>query len=377
MNTIFRTILFLGGLFWMSTLLADEHQPSDEKEADAEHEIAHKNEIFLETSRLEAAGIKVETLSAKKHFYSLYAPGEVKANGYKSYLVAPRVDSIVVDRKSSLGDIVQAGDPVVTLFSEAMSLAQAEFLVASSNWERAKKLAAGTVSESQLVEIRSQYQAAYGKLIALGLTTDAIQKIPKQADSSFGQYDLVAPSDGIVLQDEFIQGQQINAGETLILIADENELWVEANISPDLPVSLSRDSMATIELNGLKLPADIIQQAHTVNPVTRTRVVRLLVKNNSHKLHSGMFVTVSFQLKLKNKVIAVPEDALIRDPDGDWMVFVESEANRFRPVEVTRGRPVANLREIFGISEGTKVVTAGAFFIASEINKGGFDPHNH
>ena len=45
--------------------------------------------------------------------------------------------------------------------------------------------------------------------------------------------------------------------------------------------------------------------------------------------------------------------------------------------EVTLGRSFGDYREVFDIEAGLEVVTQGAFFIASQLAKGGFDPHNH
>jgi len=68
---------------------------------------------------------------------------------------------------------------------------------------------------------------------------------------------------------------------------------------------------------------------------------------------------------------------LIRSADGDWVVFVEDHPGEFKAVEVEIGRAFGNYREIIGLSNDSRVVTQGAFFVASEIAKGGFDPHNH
>ena len=75
--------------------------------------------------------------------------------------------------------------------------------------------------------------------------------------------------------------------------------------------------------------------------------------------------------------MAVHEEALIRSADGVWTVFVEDHPGEFKATEVELGRSLGIFREIFGLESCTRVVTQGAFFVASEIAKGGFDPHNH
>ncbi|QOL25412.1 efflux RND transporter periplasmic adaptor subunit [Thalassotalea sp. LPB0316] len=408
MNIIFRTtgvaLVVILAVFSINTTLAiesqrntqhDEHSHEHEKpvkKATDEHDHAegeeheteslvkeenHEEGISLSTEKIKVAGIEVDAVFPKKYLNTVYAPGEVKANGYKSYLVSPRTDSVVINRHASLGDHVKSGQKLVTLFSETMAQTQADFLIASSDWKRAKKLGSNNISERTLVEAENIYKGVYGKLVAFGLTKQAIDKIAQQDSATFGQYVLIAERDGVVLQDDFMQGQRIEAGETIMLLADENDLWVEANVPPNKELNLALGSPALIDLNGYKYQANVIQEAHTIDPITRTRTVRLSVINTGHKLHSGMFVKVYFQFQSNSEVIAVPEEALIRSSDGDWTVFIEDHPNEFKAVEVTRGRSFGEYREVFGLESGTKVVTRGAFFVASEIAKGGFDPHNH
>jgi multidrug efflux pump subunit AcrA (membrane-fusion protein) len=123
--------------------------------------------------------------------------------------------------------------------------------------------------------------------------------------------------------------------------------------------------------------ATVIQEAHTIDPKTRTRIVRLAVKNDDDRLHPGMFVNVNFSFDTDSKVMAVPESALMRSSDGDWTVFVEDHPGEFAAVEIELGRTLGNYREITGLAPQTRIVTKGAFFVASEIAKGGFDPHGH
>ena len=352
------------------------HQHSD-KTPDDEDSVDHQEGIHLTQQQALLANIRVETLNAKKHQYQVYAPGEVKANGYQSYLVSPRTDSVIIARHASLGDHVVQGQKLVSLFSETIAQAQADFAIAESNWLRAKQLDSNTLSERELVEAESVYKASFGKLIAYGLTANSIKKIRSEKSETLGQYTLIAERDGVVLQDKFLQGQRVEAGEAIMLLANETDLWVEAYISPNKELSLSKGSTAVIELNGELYDARVIQESHTIDPTTRTRIVRLTVNNSDHRLHPGMFVNVNFLFSTREKVTALPEQALIRNPHGDWTVFVESSENVFEEKIVTRGGSLGPLQQIFGVETGIRVVTQGAFFIASESRKSGFDPHNH
>ena len=331
----------------------------------------------LNTEQLTLAGIRVEALNAKPVNYQLYAPGEILSNGYTSYRVSPRVASVVLRRHVALGDHVKQGQPLVTLFSGNVAQAQASYRTAWPEWNRVRELGRKTVGEKRYINAKTDFEAAQATLQAFGLTSSDLRLLTSQKTLSLGEYTLRAEIDGAVLADDFEQGQRIDAGAPLITLADEKQLWVEAHLSSKASFTLGAGTQAEVVAGDVRVKATVTQEAHTIDPVTRTRTVRLLVDNAEHRLHPGQFAEVFFRFRTEKPVLAVPETALMRSADGDWTVFVEDHPGEFQPVEVELHRSLGQLREISGIEPNTRIITKGAFFVASQIAKGGFDPHNH
>ena len=90
-----------------------------------------------------------------------------------------------------------------------------------------------------------------------------------------------------------------------------------------------------------------------------------------------MFADIYFKGPITGGVLAVPQSALMRGADGDWQIFVLDDDGGLIPKEVTLGPKFSEWQAINGVQEGISYVSRGAFFVASEIAKGGFDPHNH
>ncbi|MFU2512002.1 efflux RND transporter periplasmic adaptor subunit [Pseudoalteromonas sp. ASV78] len=347
-------------------------------EADeAPHEGEQAGGVRLTETQMRLANVQISTLKKRTYQSQLYAPGEIKVNGYSSYVLSPRVDSIVVKRHATLGQHIKAGAPLVSLFSAEVASAQTTYRLAKAEWQRVQKMGKGTVSEKRLLTAKAEYEVAQSQLVAFGLSVKAIAQSAEISAEKLGEYTLYAGTSGAVLSDNFAQGQRVDAGIELMLIADESLLWVEAKLSANQTIDIAKGAMAAVKVNQLMYPAVVIQEAHTIDQVTRSRVVRLSVKNSQHTLHPGMFSDVYFEFATAQKVLAVPEQALLRNPDGDWAVFVQDEDGALISTEVELGQRFAGFREIKGLQEGTKVVTEGAFFVASEQAKGGFDPHNH
>ena len=352
-----------------------EKQPANEHDDHGHEEEAAS--ALLNAQQMSLASISTALLQAQYVNYQLYAPGEVTSNGYTSYSVSPRVASVVLKRHITLGEHVKAGQSLATLFSEAVTEAQIAFRTAIPEWNRVKKLGRQTIGEQRYLDAKGKAESARARLVAYGLSDNDIEKLLDKPVHQFGEYTLKAQIDGAVLTDNFQQGQRIEAGETLISLADEKQLWVEAHLPVNQVLTLSKGDKAEVVSGQVREDAVVSQESHIIDPLTRTRTVRLLVNNFMHRLHPGMFADVLFSFKTNKPVLAVPETALMRNADGNWTIFVEEHSGEYKPVEVVLGRSLGQLREISGIDEGVVVVVEGAFFVASEIAKGGFDPHNH
>lgn len=367
----------------------DEHSAHDEHDSGSKHGHKEHSEgsehgrheeatsASLNPAQMALADIQVTSLTPQKVDYQLYAPGEILSNGYASYRASPRVASVVLRRHVALGDHVRLGQPLVTLFSESVAQAQADYRTAWPEWQRVQDLGRKTVGEQRYISAKASQEAARATLLAYGLAKSELEALLSQQSQTLGEYTLRAEIDGVVLSDDFEQGQRIEAGASLIALADERQLWVEAHLPANFSLTLGAGTQAEVVAGDVRVNAKVTQEAHTIDPVTRTRTVRLLVNNPEHRLHPGQFAEVYFRFQTNRPVLAVPETALMRGADGDWTVFVEDHPGEFQPVEVELGQALGPLREISGVAPGTRIVTQGAFFVASQIAKGGFDPHNH
>jgi len=353
----------------------EEEGHGHEEESDGGHEEA--TTASINTKQKELAGIEVATLKSKRVDYEIYAPGELLTNGYTSYHVSPRVASVVLRRHVELGEHITKGQPLVTLFSETVAQAQADYRKAFPEWERISGLGRSVVGDQRFNTAKANIEAARATLLAYGLNEDDIGALKANGMGSLGEYTLRARVDGAVLTDEFEQGQRVEAGQPLVTLANESELWVEAHLPANSDIVLKQGAEAEVRIAGRVAVATVSQEAHTIDAVIRTRIVRLELDNPEDRFHPGMFADVYFLFKTTEPVLAVPESALMRGADGDWTVYVEEAEGEYEPVEVELGRSIGGLREISGLTAGQRIVSRGAFFVASEIAKGGFDPHNH
>jgi len=356
-----------------------EHAAHAEHGDEAGHEGHAEGGVALTPEQQQAAGIVVKPLGPRTLAGEVHAPGEVKLNAYATAVIAPRVPAQVVRRHVRLGQHVVKDQPLVTLSSVAMAEAQGALQAAEREWQRAAKLGREVISERRHTEARIARRLAHAKVLAYGMTPAQIEALLREDEAApaDGSFQLLAPRGGTVIRDEFVEGDVVEPGKPLVVISDESTLWVEARLSAEQAVGVRPGTRARVFAHDSWTPGKVIQLHHTLDEATRTLGVRIAIANPGDRLHPGQFVDTRIEGTAQETFLAVPEQAVLRSPDGDWQVYIEVNPGRFRAAEVEVVRRLADLAVIEGLAPGTRIVTQGAFFIQSELAKAGFDIHQH
>lgn len=349
---------------------------SGENETPAlETEVTAEGVVQLSETQRQLAGIATEVLTPRPLAEAIRAPGEAILNAYATAQVTPRIQAQVVARHAKLGDRVERDQRLVTLSSVEMADAQGALVVTDREWRRVQDLGREVVSERRFVEAQVAAQQARATALAFGMTPEQINGLLANSDANLadGRLTLLAPQQGTVIKDDFLLGEMIDPGRVLFEITDESMRWVEARLSPQEASPISVDDAARIDVGGESIDGRVIQLHQAVDEATRTLPVRIEVPDPDGRFKPGVFVDVEILPRNGAPALALPEQAVLPTPDGDWEVFVETAPGEYRPVEVTLLGSTGGLARISGVEAGTTVVSEGAFFLQSELGKSGFD----
>ncbi len=357
---------------------ADAAAHSDEGDGHGHGHDEHGDEpLVLTPEQVRMAGVRVETVRNVSLARELGAPGEVRANDYRSARVAARVQAQVVERLARLGDWVEAGTPLVMLSSVEVADAEGELLAAEREWRRVRRLGRKAVSDRRYTEARLTRDRLEARLRAMGLGKQDIARLLETGRSD-GRFALRAPLAGRVLADAFVLGEVVQPGQVLFELTDERQLWIDARLPAAQAARVRPGDVATVIVDGHRLSAEVMAVEHRLDEVSRTLGVRLRVANEDDRLHPGQFVNVRIRTgEQAGQGVLLPESAVLRSPDGDWQVFVVEGPGRFEPREVEVLQRLPGRMAVEGLDDGTEVVVEGAFFVQSEQAKSGFAVHNH
>jgi Cu(I)/Ag(I) efflux system membrane fusion protein len=335
---------------------------------------AERDDIMLSDSQMRLGNITTERVSRKEVGQTLTLNGSLTINERQTEVVssrsAGRIEKLYIEET---GRSIRKGQALYTLYSELLLTLQQEYLLAKEQYEALGK------TENRYL---SFLQAAERKLLLYGLTKNQVAQL-QDRNSLQPRITFLAPASGVVTEINITEGQYVAEGAMLYKVEDIGTLWVEAELYPGEAHWVGTGDRVTITVNGSEnnpIEATVNFLSPEYRAGTQVTTLRASIQNPKLKLKPGQQVQVHLTHSSR-EAIAVPVDAVIRDPRGTH-VYIQSGENTFRPTMVKTGIETFDRVEITeGVEEGDTIAVSGAYLLYSEvILKKGLDPlaeHNH
>jgi len=309
-----------------------------------------KGLLFVDEHRRQLINLRTTTVRKQPLSISVRAYAEVTVAEPRRVAVNLRVagwiEKLHADKP---GQPVRAGEPLFTLYSPELYSAQEEFL--TSQGGRSEELA----------------RRSRERLKLFSLTPEQIDEIAKRRSPS-STIDILAPSDGYLLEKHVISGDRVPVGHTVMEIASLDPIWIDLEVfESSLPV-LETGMSVRLELSNLPgqtLEAEIDYVYPTIDRHRRAARLRLVVANPELRLRPGMHALGSLEVALGERVV-VPRDAVVFTGPRR-LVFIDIGEGRLLPKEISVGHGTPTVLEVReGLNPGDKVVSGSTFLIASE-----------
>ena len=350
----------------------------------APNPLQSKRVVMLTPELVARAGIKTAYAETGTAATSLRMPGVVQANAYKEVAVTSLVPGRVMQVRAELGQRVNAGDALATVYSPELADAQTAFIVARADQvahaqrqtrtQRLTAIGAASREELEMLEAeRAMHDAAVEKararLILLGIPEERTQRLAGPQDV-VTTIDVRAPLAGVITRRTANAGLNIDPATPLFTIVDLSTVWVIADLYERDFAKVGEGSAATVTSTaypGLTLRGRVSYIDPQVQQETRTAKLRVEVPNPAGQLRLGMYVDVSAGESVR-KGMFVPKSA-VQIIDGQPVVYLanKNHSGQFfeRPVEVgdSTGDRIPVLA---GLEPGDLVVTEGVFFLRAE-----------
>lgn len=301
--------------------------------------------------------LRSQPVQSRRHVHRLTLNGQIMADPGASGVVqagqAGRVEA-GPDGLPTLGQTVRAGDVLAWLSPLAASLERGNQEAALAGLD--SQLALAQKRQQRLEGLvdsvpRKDIEAARQAVVSLRSRRNAL------ASGLYQREALRAPVDGVIGETEVVVGQVVQAGTSLFSIVQPGRLWVEA-LSYDPTLSLQPRG-AVVQAGALTAALDFVGAAARLRDQALPLQFRILPPVPA--LAIGQPVTVLAPTTRTREGIAIPAASLGRGSDGLPVVWVQEDAEHFRPATVTTDAlDGQRLLVIAGLDSGARIVTAGA-----------------
>lgn len=289
---------------------------------------------------------------------SIPAVGTLRSN--ESVTLSPEMAGRVVEINIEEGGRVEAGAVVALLdqsiYNAELAQAQASLELSRANFQRAQDLVeknAGTL------RARDEAQAA--------LRND--QAAVELARARLEKTKIIAPFDGIVGLRQVSVGQYLDPGDVIARLEDIDPLKVDFRV-PEVyfrvvkvgqPIAIAIDAFPDQSFRG---------EVYAIDPQVdvngRAVVIRARVPNDDGRLRPGLFARVNLIYESRDRVLFVPEQALV--PIGEEQSVFKVVDGKAVMTKVVIGERVGSSVEILeGLAEGDIVVTAGQIKLQDQV----------
>lgn len=183
---------------------------------------------------------------------------------------------------------------------------------------------------------------------------------------------LKAPFAGTIERRLYSRSERVDAGDSLLVLADTSTLWVAADLRERewnaLSLKPGDQVMVKVLVPGLDtVSATVHFVGREVDAKTNAVPLVAVIDNADGRLRPGMFVQVAVPVTAPREALVVPESAVL-EHNQQAFVFLQESTDQFRRVGVVPGLRMSGFVEVLsGLTRGQRVVSSGGFSLKSEL----------
>jgi Cu(I)/Ag(I) efflux system membrane fusion protein/cobalt-zinc-cadmium efflux system membrane fusion protein len=333
---------------------------------DTEPEKSAAGTITISPNILQSMGVRTAKVQVQPLSRTIRAVSRVMFNERQLTQVSTKINGWVDKlHVRATGDPIRKGQVLLSIYSPELVSTQQEYLLALKNWRTMEKSSFPELKEGaqRLLEASRQRLRFWDVPAAQIETLERTGEIKKNLP-------LNSPVNGIVTKREVTEGQYITAGQTLLEVADLNNVWVEADVYEyELPwIKVGQPAIMTLTyLPGETFHGRVQYIYPYMSGATRTARVRLDFSNTKLRLKPDMYAQVEIKASMGQATPVIPSEAVL-DTGEKQHVFISLGQGRFEPREIKLGLQSNDDRRqvLSGLKGGEEVVTSAQFLLDSE-----------
>ena len=319
--------------------------------------------------------LKIDTAAICPMVSSLTLTGKVSYNEENVAKIFPLVSGVISGVKLQLGDQVQKGEVLGVIRSSEMAgyandlvSAKAAEISARKSLDASEEMfKTGLISETELVNAKSQYEQAQSQL------TKAQHVLQINGGNTQSEYFIKAPVSGFVVDKQVTNNMSIrNDNSTaLFTISDLKNVWIWANVyeSNITNVHLGDEvTVTTLAYPGKKFSGKIDKVLNVLDPTNKVMKIRVVLLNPDYLLKPEMFASITVATKTGQQCLCVPSTSLVFDNSEYYVLVYKNQRDvDIVPVQVL-GKAEDKTYIAGEVRQGDKIVGSNTILIYQALN---------
>jgi membrane fusion protein, heavy metal efflux system len=164
-----------------------------------------------------------------------------------------------------------------------------------------------------------------------GMSDAAIETLSKTRKLA-AIVDILAPTDGVVLENLTTSGQRVNGLDPLCKLAKLNILWLDIRATLEQISGLQVGQAVSISETGSR--GKIILIGREVEPTNQTVLVRAEITEGADRLQAGQFVQVHPEITVKEQSWHIPANAIARSGKENVIFIKTDKGFQIQPIHI-------------------------------------------
>ena len=309
--------------------------------------------IRMSNRALALADIQTSIVSFGEVSDQLTLSGEISLNRESSATQVTLFDGRIDELKINIiGQYVNKGQEIGTIYSPELYLAQDKLLTSASYKESHEKLFSAARNTLGLWKLTDKQ---IGKLLETG---KPIKNFPLRADVS-----------GTVVEIIATEGNYFKQGDPLFKVAELSTVWAEFQAYENQLSKLKEGQEIEISANALGVDP-VVAKISFIEPIMdrNKRIVSVIaaIPNKEKIWKPGMFISGKVNIEITDKrLLILPKSAVLWT--GEQSVVykkIDGDIPEFEMLNISLGESVGdNYVVLNGLQEGDEIVTNGTFVI--------------
>ncbi len=310
--------------------------------------------VYIDPVMVQDIGVKTEKVERRNLSHTIRASGVVDYDETRESDITIKFPGYIEKLYADYtGKSIQKGQPLFEIYSPDLVAAQQEYLQAIK------------YPGSDALK-----QSAKQKLLLWDITESQINRLEHRGEIS-KTITIYSPFTGVIIEKNIVEGMAVQAGMTLIKLADLSNMWVYADVYANELGWVKPGAKVAMQLPydaGKTLTGSVSYIYPFIQDQTRAARVRIAFSNPGDILKKDMYVSLTIMPTASVNALVIPAQAVIHSGKRDVVVLSLGEG-KFKPVDVKLGTLDDGYYEVgSGLMEGDVIVTSSQFLIDSESN---------